>query len=389
MNRAANSGAIDRKGADERFIRLALTLAARGLGTTAPNPSVGAVIVRGEGDNAEIVGRGWTGVGGRPHAETAAIARAGEKARGATLYVTLEPCNHHGKTPPCSEAIIAAGISRVVATHADPDLRVSGSGFARLRAAGIEVVTGILERPARWINAGHTLRMLHRRPFVQLKLAVSRNDLVPYGTGRTPVWVTGSDARAHAHLLRAQADAIMVGIGTVLADDPLLTCRLPGLDQRSPIRVVLDRRLEIPIGAKLVATARVHPLWIFCSTSASPEKAATLEKAGVSIFPVDDDTPGGALAVLADNGVTRLLVEGGVRLAGSMEEAGLIDEFVLFRGGEPLARAQGKPLSEILSSELLALAAFAPVRHFGADTVRQAHLRLDIDEHVPLLRKLA
>ncbi len=374
MTLTETSRASDDGAADDRFMRLALTLAERGLGTTAPNPSVGAVIVQGEGVDAEVVGRGWTGLSGRPHAETIAIARAGARARGGTLYVTLEPCNHHGKTPPCTEAIVAAGIRRVVAAHTDPDPRVSGSGLAHLRGKGLEVRAGVCEREARWVNAGHIMRTLHRRPLVHAKLAVSADRMLPHGRAGRPVWVTGGEARARGHLLRAEADAIMVGAGTVLADDPELTCRLPGLSARSPVRVVLDRHLALAPGCKLVRSVRQAPLWVMCGSGVPKSVVGALEGRGVRVSPVlagnDADDAQRVLELLAADGTTRLLLEGGARLSHVFHGAGLIDAYVLFEADAPLTAAEGTPLASIWGDEMTARLAAAPARRIGADTLR-------------------
>ena len=233
---------------DARFMALALALGRRGLGRTWPNPAVGAVIVK----DGIIIGRGWTQPGGRPHAEIEALRRAGEAARGATLYVTLEPCSHYGKSPPCADAIIAAGLSRVVSALEDPNPEVAGAGHARLRAAGIAVDIGIGAEEARHDHAGHIRRMRDGRPHVILKLAVSADGKAG-APGRKPLAITGEAARERVHLLRAQSDAIMVGIGTALADDPMLTCRLPGMEKYSPVRVVLDSALRLPPGVALGA----------------------------------------------------------------------------------------------------------------------------------------
>src|SRR5438105_4972994 len=217
------------KAADRRFMTLALALGRRGQGRTWPNPAVGAVIVR----DGVIVGRGWTQAGGRPHAEVEALARAGDAARGATLYVTLEPCSHHGKSPPCADAVIAAGIARVVSAIEDPNPDVAGQGHARLRAAGITVDVGLCALEAAHDHAGHFRRVRDKRPHVILKLALSSDHKIG-AAGRKPLAISGEAAKARVHLLRAQCDAILVGIGTVRADDPLLTCRLPGMAARSP-----------------------------------------------------------------------------------------------------------------------------------------------------------
>ncbi|MEZ5923664.1 MAG: bifunctional diaminohydroxyphosphoribosylaminopyrimidine deaminase/5-amino-6-(5-phosphoribosylamino)uracil reductase RibD [Hyphomicrobiaceae bacterium] len=322
---------------DGRFMALAIRMAERGLGTTSPNPSVGVVMVGTEAGDAVVVARGWTAPGGRPHAETQALARAGAAAKGATLYVTLEPCAHHGRTPPCADAIIAAGIARVVAGTGDPDPRTAGEGFARLRAAGIEVVERVMEPEARWVTLGHILRQTERRPFVQLKMALDTEGAIARGTDGRPVWVTGPEARAMGHLLRAEADAILIGAGTLREDDPELTCRLPGLKDRTPLRVVLDPSLSIQPAAKLLRTAGRHPVLVMHAEAADPERAEVLRRAGVRLMPI----PNGAghldlrqvLAFLAEEGITRLLVEGGPTLWRSVLSAGLADEVVVFRQG--------------------------------------------------------
>ena len=346
---------------DARFMRAALALGRRGLGRTAPNPSVGALVVQTGPDangkpRRRIVGRGWSQPGGRPHAETMALAEAGEAARGATLYVTLEPCAHVGRTPPCADAIVAAGIRRVVSALEDPNPSVAGRGHARLRESGIDVVTGVLGREARRAHAGHVARMLHRKPHVMLKLAVSADEKIGLA-GRRPVPITGPEARARAHLLRAEVDAILIGIGTLRADDPLLTCRLPGLEARSPIRVVIDGRLEIPVEARVVATAHEVPTWIMAAEDAPPERAAALAARGVRVFRVP--SRGGvameaALRHVAREGVTRVLAEGGARLARSLIDADLVDELILFRaplrlGPEALGALDGRPLDAALA----------------------------------------
>jgi diaminohydroxyphosphoribosylaminopyrimidine deaminase / 5-amino-6-(5-phosphoribosylamino)uracil reductase len=322
------------KAADQRFMALALALGRRGQGRTWPNPAVGAVIVT----DGVIVGRGWTQAGGRPHAEVEALRRAGEAARGATLYVTLEPCSHHGKSPPCADAVIAAGISRVVSAIEDPNPEVAGQGHARLRAAGIVVDVGLSAVEAAHDHAGHFRRIRDRRPHVILKLAVSSDDRIA-AAGRKPVAISGEAAKSRVHLLRAQCDAILVGIGTVLADDPLLTCRLPGMEAQSPVRVVLDRGLRIPGSSRLVHSARQTPLWIMTSNLSEAPAASRLGAAGAQVMRVATTTtppPGldlvAVLHALAEKGITRLLVEGGSRVASSFVAAGLVDEMWLLRG---------------------------------------------------------
>jgi diaminohydroxyphosphoribosylaminopyrimidine deaminase/5-amino-6-(5-phosphoribosylamino)uracil reductase len=345
------------KAADQRFMALALALGRRGQGRTWPNPAVGAVIVK----DGVIVGRGWTQPGGRPHAEVESLTRAGEAARGATLYVTLEPCSHHGKSPPCADAVIAAGISRVVSAVEDPNPEVAGQGHARLRAAGIVVDVGLGAQEAARGHAGHFRRIRDKRPHVILKLAVSSDDRIA-AAGRKPVAITGDAARSRVHLLRAQCDAILVGIGTVLADDPLLTTRLPGMEAQSPVRVVLDRSLRIPGSSRLVHTARETPLWVLTSNLAEAPAAMKLGAAGAQLIRVASAPPGldlqAVLHALAEKGITRLLVEGGSRVASSFVAAGLVDEVWLLRGpgaigADGVAALDALPLSAITQSPKL------------------------------------
>ncbi|WP_022722687.1 bifunctional diaminohydroxyphosphoribosylaminopyrimidine deaminase/5-amino-6-(5-phosphoribosylamino)uracil reductase RibD [Rhodopseudomonas sp. B29] len=353
---AADKAAKASANVDRRFMQLALTLGRRGLGRTAPNPAVGAVLVK----EGVIVGRGWTQDGGRPHAEVEALRRAGDAARGATLYVTLEPCSHHGRTPPCADAVIAAGVARVVSAIEDPNPLVAGQGHARLRAAGIGVSVGACAEEAARDHAGHIHRVRDGRPHVVLKLAVSADDKIAL-PGRKPIAITGEAVRARVHLWRAQADAILVGIGTVLADDPDLTCRLPGMAAQSPIRVVLDRSLRIPSDSRLVHSARTTPLWLMASEIAEAAAAMRLGAAGAEIIHVADcaTTPGlelhAVLRALADKGVTRLLVEGGARVAGALVAAGLVDEIRLLRGpisigADGIDPLETLPLSAITAS---------------------------------------
>jgi diaminohydroxyphosphoribosylaminopyrimidine deaminase/5-amino-6-(5-phosphoribosylamino)uracil reductase len=323
--------AREAKALDRRFMQLALTLGRRGLGRTAPNPAVGAVIVK----DGIIVGRGWTQPGGRPHAEPEALTQTGEAARGATLYVTLEPCSHVGKSPPCVDAIVAAGISRVVSAIEDPNPQVAGQGHARLRAAGIVVDVGTCTDEAARDHAGHFRRVRDGRPHVILKLAVSLDDKIGTAGGK-PVAITGEAARARVHLLRAQCDAVLIGIGTARADDPLLTCRLPGMAKRSPVRVVLDRALRLPGSGKLVHSAREVPLWVMTSDTAEAPAAAKLGAAGAQVLRVKALEHGLDLAdvlrALSEKGITRLMVEGGAQVAASFVKAGLVDEVWLLRG---------------------------------------------------------
>jgi diaminohydroxyphosphoribosylaminopyrimidine deaminase/5-amino-6-(5-phosphoribosylamino)uracil reductase len=364
------------KEADRRYMQLALNLGRRGLGRTWPNPAVGAVVVK----DGVIVGRGWTQPGGRPHAEPEALKRAGEAARGATLYVTLEPCSHFGKSPPCADAIIAAGISRVVAAIEDPNPEVAGKGHAKLRAAGITVDVGLFAEEAARDHAGHFRRVRDGRPHVILKLAVSADDKIGAAGGKS-VAISGEAARTRVHLLRAQSDAILVGIGTVRSDDPLLTCRLPGMAARSPVRVVLDRALRIPGTSRLVHSARETPLWVVASELAEAPAAAKLGAAGAQVLRIAP-TAGAELELkgldlkvvlhaLSAKGITRLMVEGGSRVASSFVAADLVDEVWLLRGPQTIgaggvAALDALPLSEITQSPRLKLRASETL---GSDTL--------------------
>jgi diaminohydroxyphosphoribosylaminopyrimidine deaminase / 5-amino-6-(5-phosphoribosylamino)uracil reductase len=318
---------------DQRFMALALALGRRGLGRTWPNPAVGAVIVK----DCVVVGRGWTQPGGRPHAEIEALARAGAAARGATMYVTLEPCSHHGKSPPCADAVIAAGIAHVVSAMEDPNPEVAGGGHARLRAAGIAVEVGIGAEAARRAHAGHIWRMRDGRPHVMLKLAISADGKAG-AAGRKPAAITGEAVRDRVHLLRAQSDAIMVGIGTALADDPVLTCRLPGMEKRSPVRIVLDSALRLSLDSRLAKTARETPVWVVAGPKGTPAAEEALWLKGVEVLRAGES--GGqldlvaALTLLADHGVTRLMVEGGPTLAEALIAADLVDEAILFHSAK-------------------------------------------------------
>ena len=317
---------------DDSHMRHALVLAGRGLGMVAPNPAVGCVLIR---DN-HIVGRGWTGRGGRPHAETVALAQAGEAARGATAYVTLEPCAHHGQTPPCANALIAAGVTRVVVAVGDPDPRVNGRGIEMLRAANLDVTTGVCERDAAALNQGFFLKVRENRPLVTLKIAQCRDGktIAPPGGSK---WITGEAARRYGHLLRAKNDAILVGVNTALADDPELTSRLPGLEDRSPLRVVLDSRLRLPPSSKLAQTARQVPTLLFTLA----QNGAALRDAGVEILRLvmdDGDRPdlAAVLGVLAHRGITRLLVEGGATVHGAFLQSGFADRLEVFTASADL-----------------------------------------------------
>ena len=320
---------------------LALALGVRGLGQVWPNPAVGAVLVR----DGRIVGRGWTQAGGRPHAETMALAQAGELARGATAFVSLEPCAHHGQTPPCAEALIAAGIARVVSAMADPDPRVAGRGHARLRLAGVEVTTGLMAAEAEWAHEGFLSRVRNGRPFVTLKLASSLDGKIATAAGESR-WITGPQARASVHLLRASHDGVLIGGGTARADDPLLTIRDMGMAHQ-PVRLVAARHLDLPPEGRLARSARQIPLWLLHGEAGVlTARLRHWQEAGARLIPVA--VAGGQLDPLAlleamgQAGLTRVLCEGGGALAASLIQAGLVDQLIGFTAGMILG-AEGQP----------------------------------------------
>jgi diaminohydroxyphosphoribosylaminopyrimidine deaminase/5-amino-6-(5-phosphoribosylamino)uracil reductase len=355
------------------FVRLTLALARRGLGQTWPNPSVGAVIVNSAHD--QILGCGTTSPGGRPHAEIVALREAGEAARGGTMYVTLEPCAHHGITPPCADAIIRAGLAKVVYGIADPDPRVSGEGLRRLQQHGIIVEQGDFASDAYWLTLGHILRVTQNRPLVQVKLAVGSDGLVPAGGG-APVWVTSTPARNYAHLLRIQTDAIAVGRTTITADNPQLTCRLPGLEIRSPVRVVFAGKADISPSSRLFADVRQVPVWVVTGEKAARKNLAGLEIAGAKIIACGTDKYGrlniaSALAQLAGEGVTRLFVEGGPTLVTAFLDACVTDEIFVFHGARPAGEGGLRPFRTQGLERLDNMPGYGLVnkRQFGPDTV--------------------
>jgi diaminohydroxyphosphoribosylaminopyrimidine deaminase / 5-amino-6-(5-phosphoribosylamino)uracil reductase len=343
---------------------VALRLAERGLGAVWPNPAVGCVLVQG----GRIVGRGWTQPGGRPHGEVEALRRAGSAALGATAYVSLEPCAHYGRTPPCTMALLQAGIRRVVVATVDPDPRVDGRGIEQLRQAGVEVSVGLGRAEAEALNAGFMLRVRAGRPLVTLKLATSLDGRIATRSGASQ-WLTGDAARARGHLLRASHDAIMIGSGTALADDPSLTCRLPGLEERSPVRIVLDGRLRLSPGSRLARTAQSVPTWLFTGADAPARRQEALRRLGVDVQPVGADGNGrldvrAVLAALAARGITRVLVEGGAALATSLLRARLVDRLAWFRGAM-LIGGDGRAAIDALGVDAIA-DALAPEPAGGA-----------------------
>jgi len=354
---------------DAGFMRAALALGRRGLGTVWPNPTVGCVLVK----DGEVVGRGWTQPGGRPHGETEALARAGARAQGATVFVTLEPCSHHGKTPPCADALIAAGIARAVVAIEDPDPRVAGRGLGRLRDAGIGVETGLCAAAAAEINAGFLMRIGKGRPLVTLKLATTLDGKIATAGGESR-WITGEAARARAHLLRATHDAVMVGANTVIVDDPLLTCRLPGFTGRDPLRIVVDGSLRLPLTAKLVVEARSARTWIVHRHGVDSARREAFVAAGVELIETPANAAGEmdlavALAELGNRGLTRVLVEGGAQLAGALLEADLVDRLAWFHAPQLLG-GDGLPAVEAFGvTNLAAAPRFKPlaVERIGGD----------------------
>jgi len=347
-------------------MRAALALARRGLGSVWPNPAVGCVIVR----DGRVVGRGWTQSGGRPHGETEALRRAGEAARGATAYVSLEPCCHWGRTPPCVDALVAAGVRRVVVALEDPDPRVAGEGLRRLRAAGLEVEVGLCAEEAAEVNAGFLSRLRLGRPLVTLKFATSLDGNLATATGESQ-WISGPPARERAHALRASHDAIMVGTGTAVADDPQLTCRLPGLDHRSPVRVVIDRHLRVPPASRLIVDAGLVPTWVLTSRSADPARRAAFLANRVTLIDVDLGDDGQidlakALAALGERGITRLLVEGGAHVAAALIRARLVDRLVWVHA--PLVIG-GDGIPAIAGLDVAALADAAAFERLATETI--------------------
>jgi len=346
---------------DTAHMRAALGLAKRGLGLTWPNPNVGCVLVR----EGRVIGRGVTAPGGRPHAEAVALAMAGERARGATAYVTLEPCSHHGGTPPCADALIAAGVARVVAAQRDPDPRVDGAGLARLAAAGIEIAEGLLGAEAAEVTAGFLSRVQRGRPVLTLKLAATLDGRIATHGGESR-WITGEEARRAAHAMRGRHDAVLIGIGTALADDPELTCRLPGYRARPLVRIIADSGLRLPLTTKLVATAHEIPTWILHREGADPIRAAALEGLGVRLFALPPAGIGidlsAALAALGAAGLTSILAEGGAGLAAGLLRADLVDRLAWFHA-PALLGADGWPAAAALGiTELTAMPRFRRLR---------------------------
>ncbi|MBW3098768.1 bifunctional diaminohydroxyphosphoribosylaminopyrimidine deaminase/5-amino-6-(5-phosphoribosylamino)uracil reductase RibD [Pseudohoeflea coraliihabitans] len=350
---------------DRRYMAAAIRLARLNEGRTGANPSVATLLVRDFGQGPVIIGSGVTALGGRPHAEPQALAEAGERARGATAYVTLEPCAHHGRTAPCADALVSAGVARVVGAAGDPDPRVCGRGYEILRRAGIEVEEGVLADNAARDLAGYLTRRTKNRLHVTLKLALSADGLMGLrGTGQ--VALTGEIANRQVHLMRAASDIILIGSGTALADDPALTCRLPGLEDRSPIRLVLDDALRLDPASQLAASARRTPLWIASSAPPDADKRPSLAALGAEFIAAEPLE--GKLALpelledLAARGLSTLFVEGGAAVARSFLDEDLVDRLVLMTAPQKLADiAAGEGIVAPLTRESVP-ARFKPLR---------------------------
>jgi len=357
---------------DRRWMDAALNLGERSLGLAAPNPAVGAILIK----DGTVVGRGVTAPGGRPHAERIAIAEAGESARGATLYVTLEPCSHFGGTPPCADAIVEAGIARVVSPMDDPNPRVAGQGHARLKAAGIMVTVGPGSTQARRDHRGHIMRVTAGRPCVTLKLAETADGYASGGPHDPRLRITGQIANLRVQIMRATHEAVMIGIETALADDPALTVRLPGLD-RKPWRVVLDTRLRLPTGSRLARSARDLPTLAISGPDAPKDAATRLADCGVVVERVALCPEGHvdlteALRALSARGMTRVFSEGGPRVAARLIELGLADDVVLITAEKPLGRPGLPSLSDEARAGLMDPERYRLVESaiYGADSMR-------------------
>lgn len=348
---------------DEKWMRVAIGLARRGLGQVAPNPAVGCVLVK---DNI-VVGRGWTQPGGRPHAETEALAQAGAAAKNATAYVTLEPCSHTGETSPCADALVSAEVSRVVVGATDPDPRVFGEGIKKLRTAGIEVCEAVLEQESMTLNSGFFNRVSKKRPRFTLKIASTIDGKIALQNGDSK-WITGDKARKFGHLMRAKHDAILVGANTVLADNPELTCRIPGLEHRSPIRIVLDSDLRIPATAAILDVSDQAPP-TFIVTKLGSDKSRIADR---NIDFIDVATPYDLHVVagaLAERGLTSVLVEGGAQIAASFVSAGLVDNLYVFSSGKIIGNSGLNAIGDLDLAALPDAPHFIPtgIRRLGPD----------------------
>ena len=352
---------------DKRWMALALSMGERGLGQTWPNPSVGCVIIKGN----RVLGRGHTQIGGRPHAEVMALRQAGDGARGATAYVTLEPCAHTGQTPPCASALIDAGLSRVVVATTDPDTRVAGKGIQMLRDAGIKVTLDVMKPQADAAHAGFFSRVTQNKPFITLKLAISLDGRIATNTGDSQ-WITGNAARRYVHYLRATHDAVMVGRGTVDADDPTLNVRGFGTKLRQPVRIVLGSNLSSPAVGNLATTARDTPVWFCHGKNADFSPWADTGATGIPCDVIDGRVNiVDAVSELANAGLTRIFCEGGGTLGGALIKAGLVDQLIIMQAGVVIG-ADGKPSLSTMGNSVLKNAPrynLGDVRQIGSNTI--------------------
>ena len=340
------------RSADQRWMARCLHLARRSMGQSWPNPPVACILVRA----GRLVGSGRTARGGRPHAEAEALASAGISSQGATAYVTLEPCSHTGATPPCANALVEAGVRRCVVSLLDPNPLVSGAGVERLRRHGVSVDTGLFADAAEELLAGHASRMRRGRPWLSLKIAATLDGAVG-GTGRTRREITGERSRAYVEVLRTECDAVLTGIGTVLADDPLLTTRNKGLTHRSPVRIVLDTRLRIPVDSNLVRSAETVPVWVVHGPSAPQERLADLQARGIRLVKAPESSSGGleigpTMQVLSQCGITRVLAETGPRLSTTLLAEGIADEVIWLAAGRLLGRSGLNAMEAALNRNL-------------------------------------
>ena len=361
----------------ERWMRAAIALGRRNTGVTWPNPSVGCILVNLIQENRVVVGRGTTAIGGRPHAEGIALNQAGNSVRGATAYVTLEPCAHFGRTEPCALAMIEAGIKEVFIGTSDPDSRVAGKGIQILRQAGINTVVGVLENECKQLHADHICRVTSGRPYIQLKMAISTDGYIGKD-GLGQIQISSERSNCFAHQLRAQNDGILIGIGTVLADNPSLTCRINGLEDRSPIRIVIDSHAKLPIKSKIVLSAKDTSVYCLTTESAPQDNIESLERAGVEIFVIPADESGHvalplALPRLAEEGITRVMVEGGAKIANALIKADLIDEINFVYGNKKIGKGGIKPLLDISVDSLEESGKFVMNlnRYIGEDRIVQ------------------
>lgn len=343
-------------------MKSAIVLARTGLGRTAPNPSVGSVIVK----NGTIIARARTADRGRPHAETIALAKAADQAQGATLYVTLEPCAHYGKTPPCVDFIIKSGITRVVIGVSDPDPRVSGQSITKLEQAGISVSCGVLEDECTKVHKSFLTRINKKRPYVTLKTACTLDGRTACASGESQ-WITGALARRHVHTLRAKSDAILIGAGTVQADNPSLTTRLDGVAHKS-VRIVLDTNLRTPVSSKLVQTVNDAPLWIFYEKRSAGYDE--LVRAGVELIETQScQNLKSVLNTIASKGINQLLVEGGATIHGAFIKVGLCDDIMIYRAPSLLGESAKPLVSGLQIDKLSEKSSFTCIetRKLGAD----------------------